>query len=135
MANPIRALTSGVERKGTVPFFSSGKWRFVERVKWWDEYHDDIPVVVGHYWRRMQPLDRARIGKADPDLFEGLQPTAWHGHKRNVFCVDFSVGGRFRERLDGDRPGAATKLAALRWPEWTLVLDTGEVLATHPGCA
>jgi hypothetical protein len=89
------------------------------------------PVVFGHYWRRLLPLDRKRFGKAGADLFEGLSPTAWHGHRRNVFCVDFSVGGRFKERLDGEKPGTVTKLAALQWPEKTLVLDSGEVLQTH----
>lgn len=134
MGNPIKVLTSGVERKGTVPFFSSGKWRFVERVKWWDDYHDDKPVVVGHYWRRIQPVDRRLVGKGDPDLFEGLRPEAWHGARGNVFCVDYSVGGRFKER-QGGQPGQTTKLAALRWPERELVLDTGERLPTvgHAG--
>ena len=46
MGNPVRVLISGIERVGTEPFFSSGKWRFVERVKWWDEYEDDVPVVM-----------------------------------------------------------------------------------------
>ncbi|MGY0194582.1 metallophosphoesterase [Leptothrix sp. BB-4] len=129
MGNPIKVLTSGVERKGTVPFFSSGKWRFVERVKWWNDYHDDKPVVVGHYWRRIQPVDRMLGGKGDPDLFEGLRPEAWHGARGNVFCVDYSVGGRFKER-QGGQLGHTTKLAALRWPERELVLDTGESLPT-----
>lgn len=133
MANPVRVLTSGVERKGDKPFFASGKWRFVERVKWWNEYLDAKPVVVGHYWRRMVPLDRKRFGKAGADLFEGLSPKAWHGLRRNVFCVDFSVGGRFKERLDRQVPGTVTKLAALQWPENTLVLDSGEVMQTHEG--
>lgn len=133
MANPIKVLTSGVERKGSTPFFSSGKWRFAERVRWWDEYTHEKPVVVGHYWRRLQPVDRMKVGKGDPDLFEGLLPTAWHGQRGNVFCVDFSVGGRFRERMDG-QPGQTTKLAALRWPERELVLDTGEVLCTSGYC-
>ncbi len=75
-------------------------------------------------------MDRRLAGKGDPDLFEGLlPPAAWHGARGNVFCVDDSVGGRFRERLDGT-PGATTKLAALRWPEGVLVLDTGEHLPT-----
>jgi len=25
------------------PFFASGKWRMLDRVKWWDEYTDDTP--------------------------------------------------------------------------------------------
>jgi hypothetical protein len=49
MSNPIQVLTSGVERGGAVPFFSSGRWRFVERVRWGDEYVEDKAVIVGHY--------------------------------------------------------------------------------------
>lgn len=130
MANPVRVLTSGVERLAREPFYSSGKWRFAERVRWWDEYDDTVPVVVGHYWRRMLALDRARLGKGDPDLFADVHPLTWHGSRGQVFCVDFSVGGRYRERQDG-QPGAVTRLAALRWPERTLVLDTGESVPTQ----
>ncbi len=36
MLNPLKVLTSGVEQRGTVPFFSGGKWRFAERMPWWD---------------------------------------------------------------------------------------------------
>lgn len=130
MANPIKVLTSGVERLGQVPFFSSGKWRFAERVTWWDGYQHPTPVVVGHYWRRLQPMDRKAVGKGDPDLFEGLDPVAWHGARGNVFCVDYSVGVRYRERLNPDLP-AVSRLAALRWPERELVLDSGERVWTR----
>ena len=58
MRNPLKVLTSGVERVGVEPFYSSGKWRFAERVQWWQEYDDETPVVVGHYWRRFQAVDR-----------------------------------------------------------------------------
>jgi len=130
MDNPLRVLSSGFERLATAPFFSSGKWRFASRVKWWDEYQSDIPVVVGHYWRQFQPVDRKALGKGDSYLFSDVEPTHWHGARGNVFCVDFSVGGRFQERSAGKSPGASTKLAALQWPERTLVLDTGERVAT-----
>lgn len=131
MLNPVRVLTSGVERRTLTPFFASGQWRFAERVRWWDEYTDEVPVVVGHYWRQFLPLDRAQLGKGDPDLFEGVDPRAWLGPRGNVFCVDFSVGGRYQERSLGEVPGARTRLAALRWPERQLVLDTGECLQTQ----
>ena len=129
--NPIRVLTSGVERKGSDPFFSSHKWRFVDRVSWWDEYTDDVPVIVGHYWRMAQPVDRSTVGKGDPALFLGVDPHAWHGAKNNVFCVDYSVGGRWRERTDGSTIGSRFKLAAMRWPERELVFDTGQRLRTR----
>jgi hypothetical protein len=129
MLNPIRVLTSGVERLAKQSFFTSGQWRFAERVKWWDEYEDDVPVVVGHYWRRFEAMNRAEFGKGDGDLFEGVEPTSWVGAKGNVFCVDFSVGGRYKERSTG-RTEFRTRLAALRWPERELVMDNGERVAT-----
>ncbi len=130
MANPIRVVTSGIERSAVRPFYASGHWRFVERIRWWDEYADTVPVIVGHYWRQFARVDRASLGKTEENLFTDLSPTAWHGQHRNVFCVDFSVGGRFLERPLA--PGAVphSRLAALRWPERVLALDTGEMLPT-----
>ena len=130
MSNPIKVLTSGVERKGTAPFFSSGKWRFTERVAWWERYDDPTPVVVGHYWRRLYPVDRATLGKDDPDLFIDIHPHHWHGQRGNVMCVDFSAGGRWQERKAGTPVGQKFKLAALRWPEKTLQCDDGRQINT-----
>jgi len=132
MANPIRVVTSGIERAAARPFFASGHWRFVERIRWWDEYAESVPVIVGHYWRQFARVDSgAEAGPAE-NLFTDIAPTDWHGLHRNVFCVDFSVGGRFLERPL--RPGAVprSRLAALRWPERLLALDTGETLPTCP---
>ncbi len=131
MMNPLKVLTSGVERTGSVPFFSGGRWRFAERVAWWDDYADPVPVVVGHYWRRVQEIDRMTVGKGDADLFHGISPFAWHGKLNNVFCVDFSVGGRWSERKDGKNAGNHFRLAALRWPEKTLQFDDGESVSTE----
>ena len=131
MLNPLKVLTSGVERKGLRPFFAGGKWRFADRAAWWDSYDHATPVVVGHYWRRLNPVDRAEVGKEDIDLFERIEPLSWHGKNANVFCVDFSVGGRWAERKAGTAPGTSYKLAALRWPERTLTFDDGSRLATR----
>jgi hypothetical protein len=130
--NPIRVLVSGMERLANEPFYGSGQWRFADRVKWWDHYHDSTPVVVGHYWRSFKQGSRRRELKSnvDRDLFEAVPPNHWHGARGNVFCADFSVGRRFEERFSGQTPGLNTHLAALRWPERTLVLDSGEMLAT-----
>lgn len=126
MNNPLKVLTSGVERNGTVPFYASGKWRFVERVQWWDEYDDRVPVVVGHYWRRLNKVEHSTAGKGDIDLFKNTSPLAWHGKHRNVFCVDFSVGSRWSARKAGIAPGRDFKLAALRWPERLVQFDDGQ---------
>jgi Calcineurin-like phosphoesterase len=126
MANPIRILTSGVERQTTTPFFSSGKWRMVERVAWWDEYQDETPVVMGHYWRWPVPVDRQVFGKAGVDLFAGTTVEQGLGPRANVYCVDYSVGRRFQERLRGGP--FLTRLAALRWPERSIAFDDGSIL-------
>ena len=89
-----------------------------------------VPVVVGHYWRQFAHVDRASLGKAEENLFTDLAPTAWHGLRRNVFCIDFSVGGRFLERPLAPGSVPRSRLGALRWPERVLALDTGEMLAT-----
>ena len=91
---------------------------------WWDDYREDVPVVIGHYWRSLDAHTSTHEG-----LFAGVGATAWHGHKRNVFCVDYSAGARAQTRLQG-RPTAQLRLAALRWPERTLVLDDGTQLPT-----
>jgi hypothetical protein len=50
----------------------------------------------------------------------------WMGPRGNVFCVDYSVGGRYAERARGGGPPWQTRLAALRWPDCELVFDDGE---------
>lgn len=122
--NPLKVLTCGIERQASAPFFAGNKWRFVERVAWWDSYTDDTPVVVGHYWRSFDHSTRTQEG-----LFANVPALAWHGQKNNVFCVDYSAGARAQTRLQG-RPIAQLRLAALRWPERTVTFDNGESLAT-----
>lgn len=129
MMNPLRVLTSGVEKRCEFPFYASGKWRFVERCTWWNDYTDDIPVIVGHFWRRLSQLE-TDPNRVEVDVFEGIAPLEWHGAKGNVYCVDYSVGGRFVERNNGVEPGTYTQLVALRWPERELMLENGQVLQT-----
>lgn len=133
MGHPLRVLTSGVERETGAPFFSSGEWRFVERVNWWDDYHEPVPVVVGHYWRWAAPVDWTMVDKGGPDLFAGVGMTDWHGARRNVFCVDYSVGRRFLDRERGRPCNPAFRLGALRWPEGEVVFDDGQRLPTQSG--
>jgi len=130
MMNPIRIMTSGVERKATIPFFASGKWRFADRVKWWDEYDERIPVVIGHYWRRYHPDIDSSHAKVELGMFDDIQPHAWHGKRNNVFCVDYSVGGRWADRKSAGTGTTNFKLAALRWPERRLVFDDGHSIDT-----
>lgn len=133
--NPVRVLTSGPERLTERPFFANGKWRMCDRVKWWDEYSDDVPVIVGHYWRIADhdgEPDEESVSSGKPNLFAGHEAHAWVGAKQNVFCVDFSIGGRHRERARGHTT-FKTRLAAVRWPERELVFADGPTLAMVPG--
>jgi hypothetical protein len=128
--NALKVLTCGVERTGQEPFYAGGKWRFVERMAWWDAYDHPTPVVVGHYWRTLNPTEQAsvgnaNVGKANTDLFEDISPLHWHGKNHNVFCADFSVGGRWAARKAGSSGHEHYKLAALRWPERVLQFDDG----------
>lgn len=124
-------MTSGVERKANAPFFASGKWRFSDRVKWWDEYDDIVPVVIGHYWRRYHPDADTSQAKAELGMFDEIHARAWHGKRNNVFCVDYSVGGRWSERKLAGNPISNFKLAALRWPERVLIFDDGMEAETN----
>ena len=125
MFNPLKVLTTGVERECRQPFYAGGKWRFVERVAWWQDYDEATPVVVGHYWRRWQAHDAPAHGAQFENLFGGVTPQSWLGALGNVFCVDYSVGGRWNARQAGENPHLRYKLAALRWPERSLMLDDG----------
>lgn len=120
--NPLKVLTCGLVRRASETFFAGNKWRFVQRVPWWDEYVQDTPVIVGHYWRRS-----AGAAQASPEaLFASVAPLAWHGRRGNVFCVDYSVGGRPQARQNGSATVHSDfRLAALRWPERTLMFDDG----------
>lgn len=124
--NPIRVLTSGIEKVTETPFFASGQWRFVERVKWWRDYTEAPAVVFGHYWRWWNAAARGDFSKGEPDLFEGEHPEGWYRNKdgREVaFCVDYSVGARFSERKHGRTAPFHGRLAALRWPERVVMFD------------
>jgi hypothetical protein len=127
-SNPVSIVTSGLERVAQTPFFASGKWRMVTRYPWWNDYRDEAAVIVGHYWRWPTAAARSSLSKGDPDLFEGLQPSAWFGARKNVFCVDFAVGARYVERAAGASDQFQCRLGAVRWPERELVFDNGAMM-------
>jgi hypothetical protein len=96
--NPVKVLTSGLERRVSPPFFASGKWRHEERVPWWDQYAETALCVFGHY----------------------SKPYC-HGA---AICMDYGVAKRWNERLAENYNGwFESKLAALRLPENTVVFD------------
>lgn len=124
-ANPMRAITCGVEIAAEKPFFAAGRWRFITRCRWWNEYDDNIPVIIGHYWRQW------RLHK-DPNAL--LFPEAsnhWLGKRKNVFCIDFSIGALWKTRLAHTQHNVhKPRLAAFRLPENILIFDNGEKCCT-----
>lgn len=127
MANPLRIATSGPELLAGAPFFAAGKWRMVDRVRWWTDYRHEVPVIIGHYWRWPTPELRAAFTRGEHDLFDGAGVDRWLGARQNVYCVDFGVGARYMERARGSTR-FATRLAALRWPEREVITDEGDRL-------
>jgi hypothetical protein len=128
-ANPLKVVTSGLEGPTERPIWAGGRWRMTSRARWWNGYRDAPAVIVGHYWRRDERAVPAEVtGDWDYPLGD-YGAYDWMGPRRNVFCVDYSVGGRYAERARGGRPPWQTRLAALRWPEAELLFDDGERVA------
>lgn len=125
MDNPLRVLTTSEEQVAAIPFFAGGKWRMTERARWWEHYGDQVPVVIGHFWRLFNDDARRITGMFGADVFEGTASHEWMGRERNVYCVDYSVGQRYLERQRDSQEDYLGKLAALRYPEWEVVHDDG----------
>ncbi|MDX9721746.1 MAG: metallophosphoesterase [Myxococcota bacterium] len=125
LASPVRVALCGREDVVTgEPFFAGGKWRVMGRTAWWESYEEQPAVVVGHYWRERHTAAELAAGfDAPPDGWPRTLPGQWQGPRRNVFCVDFSVGKRYLERHRGVKGAFRGALAALRWPERELVFD------------
>lgn len=129
MSNPIRVITSGTVEVAERPFFSMGQWQMFYRSQWWNDYHDEIPVVIGHFWRRFDSEAKKVSGVFGKDVFEDVPSHAWMGASNNVYCVDYSVGQRHAERSLSQRLDQFHgKLAALRWPECEVVHDDGTIV-------
>lgn len=126
MGNPVRVVTSGVERIAPQAFWAKGKWRMCVRARWWNEYHDPVPVIIGHYWRLANADQPSKRFEDAPEMFDLAGATEWVGAKRNVFCVDYSAGMRYHERRN-QVTLCESHLAALRWPEQELWFETGIV--------
>jgi hypothetical protein len=115
--NPIKLLTSGHEARSATPIMINGKERYRVRTPWWNHYGGPL-TVVGHYWRVPMPGDQS-----GDHLFDGKPHNALLG-PGTVMCVDYSVGRRFRERLEpGFRGAYRSHLGALRLPERVLYFD------------
>ncbi len=127
MNNPVKVITSGAEGPiSGLPPYIVNQYRMVERLPWWESYQDSIPVVIGHYWRSLSP----NPGMKHRRLFKESTPQEWLGSKRMVYCIDFSVGRRYKEREEGTKP-FLNQLGALRTPAkssqtWQVALSNGQ---------
>ena len=129
--NPLKVLTSGREAPAERPAWAGGQWRMTNRCRWWHDYRDEPAVLIGHYWRRdarAKPEDVT--GDWDYPLGD-YGAYEWMGPRRNIFCLDYSVGGRYLERAQGRTAPFGCRLAAMRWPERELVFDDGERRLSH----
>jgi hypothetical protein len=129
MMNPFRTITTSSMVAAKQPFYGGGKWRMAERDAWWDRYTDEKTVVIGHFWRQFSRLSDRISGVFGRDLFDGIEPHAWMGPRKNVYCVDYSVGQRHLERKN-ESADYYGKLAALRMPERSVMHDDGAVIDT-----
>lgn len=125
MENPVAVLTSGEERATKEVYPIAGRWRFVERVPWWQRYEDERAVVMGHYWRTLKANGAAPARPGKLDLFSEAEPHEWLGPRGNVYCVDFSVAGRAKGHAED-----VCRLGAVRWPEKQVIFDNGEEMPT-----
>ena len=103
--NPVKVLSSGRERHVEVPFEASGKLRYEERVRWWEDYDAESFCVFGHYsnYRRVMSLSSRAI------------------------CADFAVAKRWQERKQPSFNGTFRGcLGAVRFPESCVVYDNGD---------
>lgn len=116
--NPIKIITSGKEDYVKKPYYIGGKWRFLDRLKWWDFYNSDTDIIFGHYWRKYQ-------SSCKNSMFNNIDYNSWHGYKNNVFCIDYSVGARFEERNHNLSLGTMTNLVALQLPDKILIDENG----------
>eukprot|EP00924_Labyrinthula_sp_SR-Ha-C_P008869 augustus_masked-scaffold_2-processed-gene-5.47-mRNA-1 protein AED:0.26 eAED:0.30 QI:0/-1/0/1/-1/1/1/0/351 len=136
--NPVKVLTSGKEQVAKKEFFAGGKWRKLERNKWWET---PLPqsvtpvslVVIGHYWR--YNYNEREEGVQQDEVVTGDDPFADFGIDETVripvedsnnivqaLCIDFSVGARFSERAVNRHQSAfGTALCCLRLPEKILI--------------
>ncbi|MEE9417226.1 MAG: metallophosphoesterase [Acidimicrobiales bacterium] len=128
MKNPIRVLTTSTVRPTAIPYYGAGRWRMTERIPWWNTYRDNKPVVIGHFWRQFSSTSERRFGVFGQDVLAGVRAHDWMGLRRNVYCVDYSVGQLHLERRMGDDDHEG-KLAALRYPDWSVMHDDGTEIA------
>ena len=97
-----------------------------------------IPIISENYGQITDARNNfVRHRSSDPDTSRESYAIVlesylkWMGQRRNVYCVDYSVGQRHLERRERGQAQDEFhgKLAALRYPEWEVVHDDGSMVA------
>lgn len=86
--NPVRVLTSGPEWPARTPMWLGKKWRFLERVAWWEGKPVGRPTLFGHYWRHREHLPMKPYDE-HARLFRQSGPQEWLGPDRLAMCIDY----------------------------------------------
>jgi len=102
--NPVKVLSSGKERRIKVPFEASGKLRYEDRVRWWEEYDAETLCVFGHY-----------------SNYRGETSSS-----SRAICADFAVAKRWQERKQSFNGTFRGCLGAVRLPDNCVVFDNGD---------
>lgn len=63
------------------------------------------------------------LSKGEPHLFADDEVDPYMADHHRAFCIDFSVGSRYKQRMRNHQPPFHGRLAAIRWPERELVFD------------
>jgi hypothetical protein len=94
-----------------------------------------LQSIIGHYWRCPTAAGRDAHSRGEPDLFQDHAVRQWLGARGTVFCVDFAVGARYKERVPGRETVFECRLAAVQWPERRLVFDDSPMFNLTAGSA
>lgn len=125
--SPVKLLTSGPEQRAVVPWrLDDGSQRLAERVRWFENYDEDVFTAFGHYSRVPSPRDGNPI-----HLFEryDVQHASGNG---NTICLDYSIGS-YRNVLRQPEPWPhPVRLGAMRWPERRVVFHDGDSRPIEP---
>jgi len=123
--NPVRVITSGIERVAQNSFFASGKWRMVNRIAWWNAYEEATPVIFGHYWRWPSANSRDLHSRGEPDSVHSGRIASLAGtqaqHLLRGFCGGRPLQGACPE--SGRRIRSAARRRAMA--EMKVVFDHG----------
>ena len=131
MENPVNVVTHGEIRKIKAPFWNGRRWRAAVNFAWWEDYDEDIPVIIGHYSRCGCTGSTDARQRAQSCLFKGIGPRDWMGPRRNVYCIDHAAG-KGRHDFCDTHTDSTNNLAALRIPEWQVWWYDGSVQQLNP---